>query len=120
MASVNSKYYDVNQLSSTKIDVPSSFGPFHVNIASLNSHSDDLRHILSLLNYRFDVIGISEHNIRKDIAPSNNIFLPGYNEFFFELTETTMLVQDFILRTMLILLQGRICNLIPLEILNLL
>ena len=48
-----------------------------------------LRHILSLLNYRFDVIGISEHKIHKDIPPSNNISLPGYNEFFFESAEIT-------------------------------
>ena len=42
---VNSKYYDVKQLNSTKIDLPSSFGLFHANAASLNKHIDDLRHI---------------------------------------------------------------------------
>ena len=47
---VNSKYYDVKQLNSTKIDLPSSFVFFHANIASLNLHIDDLRHILSLLS----------------------------------------------------------------------
>ena len=66
----------------------SSFGLFHANIASLNLHIDDLRHILSLLRYKFDVIGISEHKMRKDIPP-NNISIPGYNEFIFEPTETT-------------------------------
>ena len=45
---VNSKYYDVNQLNSSIIDLLSSFGLFHVNIAP-NLHVDDLRHILSLL-----------------------------------------------------------------------
>ena len=62
---------------------------FHANIAPLNLYIDDLRHILSLLHYKFDVIGISEHKIRKDISPSNNISIPGYNEFIFEPTETT-------------------------------
>ena len=47
---VNSKYYDIKKLNSTKIDIPSSFGLFHANIASLNLHIDDLKHILSLLN----------------------------------------------------------------------
>ncbi len=86
---VNSKYYDVKQLNSSKIDLPSSFGLFHANIASLNLHIDDLRHILSLLSFKFDVIGISEHKIRKDIPPSNNISIRGYNEFVFEPIETT-------------------------------
>ena len=69
-------------------DLPSSFGLFHVNIASLNKHIDDLKFILSSLNYNFDIIGISEHKILKDTAPSNNITIPGYDEFKFEPTET--------------------------------
>ena len=87
--SVNSTYYDVNQLNSLKIDLPSSFGLFHVNIASLDKHIDDLKLILSLLKYKFDVIGISEHKIFKDTLPSNNIIIPGYHEFIFEPTGTT-------------------------------
>ena len=69
--------------------MPSSFGLFHVNIASLNKHIDDLKLILSLLNYKFDIIGISEHKIFKDTLPSNNIKIPGYNEFIFVPTETS-------------------------------
>ena len=62
---------------------------FHANIASLNLHIDDLKLILSRLNYKFDVLGVSEHKIRKDTLPSNNISIPGYEEFVFEPTETT-------------------------------
>ena len=86
---VNSKYYDIKKLNLTKIDIPSSFGLFHANIASLNLHIDDLKHTLSLLNYKFDITGISEHKIRKDLPPSNNIFIPRYNKFVYEHTETT-------------------------------
>ena len=50
---INSKYYNVKHLNSAKIDLPSSFGFFHANIASLNKHIGDLRHILSLLSYKF-------------------------------------------------------------------
>ena len=39
--------------------------------------------ILSRLKYKFEVIGISKHNIQKNIA------LSGYKEFVFEPTETT-------------------------------
>ena len=86
---VNSNSYDVKQFNSKKVDLPSSFGLFHANIASLNLHIDDLRLILSRLNYKFDVIGISEHKIKKDSLPFNNTKIPGYNEFIFETTETT-------------------------------
>ena len=86
---INSKYYYVKHLNPAKIDFPSSFGFFHANIASLNKHIDDLRHILSLLSYKFDVIGISEHKIRKDFPASNNITIPGYNECIYEPTETS-------------------------------
>ncbi len=85
---VNSKYYDIDQLNSLNHDLPSSFGLFHVNIASLNKHIDDLKFILSSLNYNFDIIGISEHKILKDTVPSNNIKIPGYDDFKFEPTET--------------------------------
>ena len=67
---VNSKYYDIKQLNSLKIDLPSSFGLFHVNIASLDKHIGDLNLILSKLKYNFDVIGISEHKIFKDTSPT--------------------------------------------------
>ena len=72
-----------------KIDLPSSFGLFYANIASLNLHIDDLKLILSKLNFKFDIIGISGHKIRKYTLPSNNISIPGYDEFIFEPTETT-------------------------------
>ena len=76
-------------MNSLKIDLPSSFGLFHVNIASLDKHIGDLNLILSQLKYNFDVIGISEHKLFKDTSPYNNINIPGYLEFIFEPTETT-------------------------------
>ena len=86
---VNSKYYNIKKFNKIKYDKESSFGLVHVNIASLNAHIDDLRTVLSRLDFNFDVIGISEHKIKKDVAPSNNIDIPGYDEFVFEPTETT-------------------------------
>ena len=86
---VNSKYYDIKKFNKIRFDKKSKFGLFHVNIASLNAHVDDLRTVLSRLNFDFDVIGISEHKIRKNTTPSNNINIPGYDEFKFEPTETT-------------------------------
>ena len=85
---VNSKYFEINELNSLKFDLPSSFGLFHVNIASLNAHIDDLKSVMARLNFNFDIIGISEHKILKDTSPSNNINISGYKEFTYEPTET--------------------------------
>ena len=66
-----------------------------MNIASLNLHIDDLRTLLSRLKHDIDIIGITEHKIKKDkdtdkvIPPSNNIDIGGYEELNFEPTGTT-------------------------------
>ena len=85
---VNSKYFSIEQINSLKTDSPSCFSFFLLNIASSDKHIDDLRLILSLISLRFDIIGISEHKILKDTFPSNNVQIPGYNEFIFQPTET--------------------------------
>ena len=85
---VNSNYFDIDQLNSSKLDLHSSFGLFHVNIASLNAHIDDLGSVLSRMMFNFDIIGISEHRIHKDNLPSNNIDISGYKEFVFEASKT--------------------------------
>ena len=69
--------------------MPSSFAILRADIAFLNLHIDHLKYILSSLNYKFDVIGISEPKNRKDTLPLNNISIPGYDESIFETTKTT-------------------------------
>ena len=38
---------------------------FHLNRASLSKHKDELETIVNMLNYKFDVIGITETKIIK-------------------------------------------------------
>ena len=78
---VDSKYYDISQLNSLNPDLSSSLGIYHVNIASLNKQIDDLRLILSVLELKFDIIGISAHKISKGSTPKNNVDIPGYINF---------------------------------------
>ena len=85
---VNSEYYSINDFNKIKPDNSSSFGLAHINIASLDAHIDDLRTVLCRLKSSFDVIGISEHKIRKNSSPSNNIEIQGYQEFDYVPTET--------------------------------
>ena len=102
-STVNSKYYDIDEFNSLKIDTHSSFSVCHVNIASLDKHIDDLRSIISQLSHRFDVIGISEHKVMRDSVPANNVSLTGYEEFIFPPLVPLMAGLGFLLNRMLII-----------------
>ena len=62
-----------------------SFSVFHLNIASIEAHFDDLKTILSCLDHSFDVIGISESKILENSDAIVNLNLEGY---FMEQTKT--------------------------------
>ena len=74
---LNCKYLDIRSFNYTKSK--QDFSIFHLNIASLSKHKDELETILSMLNYKFDIIGISETKIRNGIAPTYDINIKGYN-----------------------------------------
>ena len=48
----------------------------HINIVSIQKNIDKLRQLLSLLNYEFDMIGLSETKLNQD--PLLNIDIEGY------------------------------------------
>ena len=75
--SVSSRYYTPSDFVSSKFSTD-SFSVFHINIASLSAHIDDLKWLLDTLDHKFDVVGISETKIRESIEPLTNIQLPGY------------------------------------------
>ena len=85
--SIDSKCCDINDFNSIHINKNSSFAVLHLNIASLSKHFDDLKNLLSLLKYSFDIIGISEHKINKD-AKYTDFDLPGYT-FSFNATDSS-------------------------------
>ena len=74
---IDSRYYDIGEFIKCKPDKTSSFSMLNLNIASLSKHIDDLRLIISLLEFNWDLIGISEHKIKKDKTPSVNIDITG-------------------------------------------
>ena len=51
---------------------------FHLNLASLGLHKDELVTTLSLLDFEFDIIAISETKIKAGIIPIYDLSLPGY------------------------------------------
>ena len=81
--SIQSKYFTPADFISSKIP-KNCFSIFHLNIASLEYHVDELKSLISVLNHDFDVIGITETKI-KNSEPLSNLKLEGYN---FEFTPT--------------------------------
>ena len=73
---INCKYIDID---SFKFENNNDFSLFHLNIASLSKHKEELETILTMLNFKFDVIGISETKIKKNSAPIYDVSLKGYN-----------------------------------------
>ena len=82
---ISSKYYSPNDFITSKIS-KKCFSIFHLNIASLERHHDDLVSLLSVLDFNFDIIGITESKIRND-KPIKNINIDGY-KYEFTPTET--------------------------------
>ena len=56
---------DIDDINTIKADPTSSFNIIHTNIASIDKHFDELSLTLSLLDVKFDLIGITEHKIKK-------------------------------------------------------
>ena len=70
----------------------------YLNIASINKHIGDLRYLLTLLEFNWDIIGISEHKIQKGNTPLVNTDIMGYKEFIFQTTDTSFGGTGFFIR----------------------
>ena len=77
---INCDYYDAT----TRI--PNVNRPnhsmFHLNIASLGLHKDEMVAAISLTEVEFDIIAVSETKIIKNQEPTFDITLPGYKEYY--------------------------------------
>ena len=76
---INCSYYDFTT------PIPNSNmknnSMFHLNIASLGLHKEELQTALSLINLEFDVIAITETKIKRGTAPIFDTALKGYTLF---------------------------------------
>ena len=73
----HSKYYTTSDFLSAKFS-NKNFSIFHFNISSLQKHIDDLRTLLTCMNYNFDIICISETRLLNEVSLSN-IQIDGYD-----------------------------------------
>ena len=76
--SINCKYYSIKDFSHSKFNAPKSFSILHLNIHSIQLHIEELRLVLKLLEFQFDIIAISESKLQKGLDPNVNILIKGY------------------------------------------
>ena len=70
MEGVNCRYYDTAEFSALNTK-DAHFSLFHLNIASLSLHFDELKNLLNLLGHDFDIIGITETKFQSTLPPIN-------------------------------------------------
>ena len=58
---------------------------FHINTCSLNKNFDDLQHLLKCKKNNFDILGVSETKITKEVSLLNNW---NTNNYFYEFNAT--------------------------------
>ena len=56
-----------------------SLSLFDINACSLNKNFDELQHLLSCIKNFFDIIGISETRITKNVSLLKNLNLNNYS-----------------------------------------
>ena len=76
---INCKYFNIDDFCASNFDSSNSFSVFHLNIASLNAHFDEFTTMLSLLEFDFSVIGLTEAKLKKYINSTIPISIKGYN-----------------------------------------
>ena len=75
----SSNYHDITEFGRRNFKSNSSFNFFHINIASLPKHRDELSSLLNLINYKFKIIGISETRLNSNIGETINIEIDEYH-----------------------------------------
>ncbi|XP_065683357.1 uncharacterized protein LOC136096127 [Hydra vulgaris] len=68
---------DIESFNSSNID-KNNFSLFRLNIVSLVKNFDELNSLLSLINHKFSIIGITETKLKHDILPTIPLNLTGY------------------------------------------
>ena len=82
------KYYDINKFTNSNFISDSSFSVLHLNIASLTCHLEELKILLQLTHYSFDIIAISETKIQRNQEVISDISIPNY-QLIHSPTDTT-------------------------------
>ena len=75
---INCKYFNIDDFCSSNFDNNGSFSAFHMNVSSLTANFDELSSLLSLLNFEFSILGLTETRIKNNNV-SIQIGIEGYS-----------------------------------------
>ena len=74
---INCQYYSIDEFSAANFNPNKSFSILHLNIHSIELHIEEFRIILEMINFKFDIICITESKIIKDSPPKIDIYISG-------------------------------------------
>ena len=74
---ISCSYYSCEEFVQANFQASKNFSIMHLNIHSIQLHIEELRIILNTLDYKFDVIAISESKLKN--LPKVDILLQGYH-----------------------------------------
>ena len=77
---INCNYYQIDELSKNTVR-KGKFSLLHLNIASLGAHKDELEDMLSILDLKLDIIGLTETRLTTGSTPIYKTSLEGYKEY---------------------------------------
>ena len=77
-SAINCKYFDINDLNQFR-NKKNMSSYMHLNIASLPSHIDELRSLITSIDMPIDVIGITESKLRHSDPNITNVNTQGYS-----------------------------------------
>ena len=75
---IDCKYYNVDDFSSSNFSPTKTFSILHYNIHSVERHIEEFSVALKMINFAFDIISISESKLIKDFDPKVDISIDGY------------------------------------------
>ena len=72
------EYYTIDDFKECKFSPKKNFSILHHNIHSIQCHIEDIRTMLKMLDFQFDILCFSESKIQKGVEPIVPITIPGY------------------------------------------
>ena len=78
---INRKCYQIDELMK-EIVRNGKFSLLHLNVASLCAHKDEFEDMLLILDFDFDILGLTETRIIKEQNHTYDTFITGYKEYF--------------------------------------
>ena len=86
---IDCKFYTLDDFTNAKFNPNKNLSIFHINIHSIERHLEELKSYLTLINFEFDIITISESKIMINTLPQIDIEIDGYQTPLSTPTEAT-------------------------------